>query len=126
MNVSFQQVKAFPVTVGQVTLYLSAYQVSGGCQLREQGVADGSTAVASLWAKGSQITLEGRLAGNAQSAILALDALARSRVGISFQIGAVSCLNAVLISYSVKENQDNINVSVTFYSSSPLVEVVNP
>ena len=122
MNVSFQPIKTFPVTIGNFTLYLSAYQVSGGCQFREQGTADGSTAVASLWAKGSQITLEGRLAGNAQNAILSLDALARSRVGISLQIGAVSSSNAVLIAYSIKENQESIFVSVTFYSSAPLVD----
>lgn len=122
MNVSFQTIKTFPVTIGNFTLYLSAYQVSGGCQFHEQGTSDGSTAVASLWTKGTQITLEGRLAGNPQNAILSLDSLARSRVGIPLQIGAVSSSNAVLIAYSIKENQESIFVSVTFYSSAPLVD----
>ena len=121
MSISIQQVKSFPVTIGTITLYLSAYQISGGCQFREQGTADGSTAIASLWSKGSQISLQGRLMGNPENAIVSLDALARSRVGIPLQIGAVSCTNAKLIQYSVEENQTAIEISVTFYSPSPLV-----
>ena len=123
MSVLIQAVKAFPVTVGEITLFLSAYEILGGCQLHEVGTADGSTAVASFWHKGSQFHLQGRLAGNPEHAIVALDTLARSRVGVPLQIGAVSCTNAVLIGYSIKENQEAIEISVTFYSSAPLVEV---
>ncbi|HAJ96624.1 MAG TPA: hypothetical protein DCO72_02660 [Ruminococcus sp.] len=125
MSVTIQQVNSFPVTIGTITLYLSAYQVSGGCQLREQGTADGTSAVASFWSKGAQISLSGQLAQNPENAILALDALARSHVGISFQIGDVSCQNAVLVQYSVQNDSDAISVSLTFYCPSALVPVVS-
>ncbi len=121
MSVLIQQVKEFPVTVGDVTLYLSSYQISGGCQLVEQGSADGSAVVTSFWVKGSQISLQGRLAGNPENAVIALDALARSRVGISLQIGEVSCAVAYLIGYTLKDNQNVTEISVTFYSASPLI-----
>ena len=61
MNLVLQSLRSFPVTIGELTLYLSEYQISETATLKESGTAGGSLVLSGCWPKGSRISLKGKL-----------------------------------------------------------------
>ncbi|MCR5717438.1 MAG: hypothetical protein K6F80_00170 [Oscillospiraceae bacterium] len=114
------------VTFGSVTLHLQEYRITGGCLLHEQGTADGVSAVAAVYPKGTRIIMKGKLAPpcfNVAQAAAALDAALRGGITRAVQLDALQCTGMRLIGYTLGTQEAAADVTLIFYTQSPLTAV---
>lgn len=110
---------------GDVTLHLYDYQITGGCLLREQGTSEGTAAVASVYPKGTRLTLTGKLvpdAGTVASAAAALDAALRGGTTRTITLGDLVCAAMRLIGYTLSLGEAAVEVKLVFRTDTPLTE----
>jgi len=117
MNLVLQSLRSFPVTIGELTLYLSEYQISETATLKESGTAGGGLVLSGCWPKGSRISLKGKLSPSLspQTVIYTL-----SQALLTEQILLIQNLkfqNAMLCDYTVTENQDTPEIALLFFSA---------
>ena len=111
------------VTFGTVTLHLQTYTITGGCLLREQGTADGDAAVAAVYPKGTRIVLKGKIAPPLEhfsDAAAALDACVRGGIPRTLHLGFLTCEGARLIGYTMGTQDTAADVTLVFYTQTPL------
>ena len=118
MSLILQTLKNFPVTIGNLTLYLSGFQMTENSALSESGTADGSTVLSGYWPKGIRLTLKGRIAP-AFSAEEILYTLSQNMLTEQIlNIRNLQFQKAMLCGYTLSENQDTPELSLIFYSSA--------
>ena len=120
-----EQMQEYPVTIGELTLHLNGYRITGGCLVREQGTSDGTAAVTVLAPKGTRITLQGKLAppeGCYAGAAAALDSLLREGGTMALSLGTLRCAGARLIGYTLDNTQLPPEVTLVFYTQTPMEE----
>lgn len=113
----------FIVTLGEITLHLSDYQITGGCLLREQGTSDSTAAVTAVFPKGTRITLSGRLVPSQEiltQAGTALDAALRDGTALSVTLGTLVCTDMRLIGYTLRPGETAAEVKLVCCTQSPL------
>lgn len=127
MNMHVRELQDHRVLIGDVMLHFSEYKINGSCLLHEQGTATGDAAVTACFPKGTRITLKGRLAPSTDTAaaVAAVDMVLRSGVKRYLYLGKLICPDARLISYVINEGADFPELTLLFYSSSPLQREAN-
>lgn len=122
MSVQVRELQDHRVLIGDVILHFSEYKINGSCFLHEQGTATGDAAVTACFPKGRRITLKGRLASSTDTAaaVAAIDMVLRSGATRYLYLGKLVCPDARLISYVISEGADFPELTLLFYSGSPL------
>lgn len=122
MSTEICQMKRYAVSIGETVLYLSAYQLTGSCLVREQGTAAGAGAVTACWPNGTRLMLKGRLADTAPAA--ALDAILRAGTTQTLQLGTIVYSSARLIGYRISEGEDVPELMLLFHTAAAVTEEV--
>lgn len=115
MSYVVQNVKAFPVILGNVTIYLSSCQFSASSTLKEAGTADGSFVLAGYWKQGCRIKLNGKLTPDIQPEQAMFLLTNMMHVKQTVTLGKLSYTNAMLCGYTLTEKQDIPELSIIFY-----------
>lgn len=118
----------YTVTIGTLVLHLEDFRITGNCTLREYGTAEGNGAVIWAYPRGTRIVLKGRLAPPAEhfaAAGAALDRLLREGTVQSLRIGMLRCRDARLIGYSMQQAEFPAELTLVFFTDTPLEEVGN-
>ncbi|MCR4645996.1 MAG: hypothetical protein K5695_11440 [Oscillospiraceae bacterium] len=122
MGLSICGMKQYDVTVGEIVLHLAEYRLTGSCAVREQGTAQGHTAVTACWSKGTKLVLKGKLseAADVASVAAALDGKLRAGETMGLRLGHLLYRNALLIGYSLGEGYDVPEVVLIFLTNTVL------
>ena len=122
-------VQDIAVTVGELTLHLSEYRITGGCLVREQGNAEGTASVAVLYPKGTRITLKGKVAPpleNYAAVGAALDAVLRGGDQMTLRMGFLTARKAMLIGYTMEQGAFPLELTLVFFTASGLEDESEP
>ncbi len=114
MSFILQNLKSFPVAIGQMLLYCSSYQITETSHLQESGTASGGNVLAGAWPKGIRITLKGRLTISPEQVIYTL-----SQAMLTEQILSLTEIkfeHAMLCSYTISDQQEIPEMTLVFYS----------
>lgn len=124
MKITVREMQSYPVQIGELTVYLSEYQIVGGCGISEQGTADGSGTVTAAFPKGTRLTLRGKLAPSSDMAaiIAAVDAAMRGGTTLPLHIKEIRCDAVRLIGFTLKEGQEFPELTLLCYTQSALVK----
>lgn len=115
-----QPVKCYPVAVGGVRLYLSAWKTSGVRVLKEEYTSGGAAGVTASYPKGTRLTLEGKLAPMQDTAAVTAELAGRLAAGTQEEITVHGlCFSgARLCAYTVTEGQGAAEVMLQFHTAS--------
>ena len=122
MNYLIHQLKQFPVTFGNLTVYLSGYQLSETSTVQEAGTSAGNPVLSACWNHGSRLKLTGKISSqqsvSSLIAVLSQNMLTRQTLTLE----NLQFVNAMLCSYSVTEQQETPEVILLFYCpESPVI-----
>ena len=114
-NYLLQEMKSFPVSFGELELFLSGFQLSGSASLKETGAANGETILSGFWKKGTRLKLTGNLPPDLQTEklIQALNNYMLEKT--NFTLGKLTFPNAMLCSYLLTDGQDIPEIQLIFY-----------
>lgn len=115
MSYVIQNLKTFPIVLGNVTIYLSGCQFSASSTLKETGTADGSFVLAGYWKQGCRIKLTGKLPPDISPEQVIYQLTQIMHVKQTVTLGKLSYTNAMLCGYTLTEKQDVPELSVLFY-----------
>lgn len=127
MSFVIQNLKKFPVQIGELIINLSGYQISESSSLKESGTADGSNILTGCWEKGMRLKLDGKIAPD-KTPEQVIYALSQAMlVSQEFAIRDLVFYDAMLCGYTVKENQETPEISLLFYTNKkPVLMQDNP
>jgi len=122
-----QNLKAFPVILGNFTVCLSGCQLSASSTLKESGTADGSFVLSGYWKQGFRLKLTGKLPPDIPPEQVIFQLSQIMLVKQTVTLGKLSYTNAMLCGYTLSEKQDIPELSVLFYcpDAPALIEEVN-
>ena len=117
MSFVIQNLKKFPVQIGDLVIYLSGYQISQSSSLKESGTADGSNVLTACWEMGTRIKLKGKIAPD-KTPEQVIYALSQAML-VSQNVAIRNLLfqDAMLCGYTVLENQEMPEISFIFYTN---------
>ena len=127
MSYVVQNLKTFPVILGNITIYLSGCQLSASSTLKEAGTADGSCVLTGYWPQGCRIKLNGRLTPDVQPETVIYQLTQMMLLKQTVTLGKLSYTNAMLCGYTLSEKQDVPELSILFYcpDNPVLIQEVN-
>lgn len=121
--IALQGNSRFDVVFGTIVLHMQEYQITGGCLLHEQGTAEGDAAVTAVYPKGTRIILKGKVASwvpEPAAVGAALDAAVRSGLPRDVTLGTLVCSDLRLIGYTLGLHDVVSEVTLVFYTQTPL------
>lgn len=116
--VMLHPVVSHPVTVGDVTLYLSGWKCTGAAVIREQCTADGTAGVTAGYPKGTRLSMEGKLPSAADAAAVTAALAKRLHDGTTenITVGGLCFADARLCGYTVQAGRGAADVTLLFYA----------
>lgn len=116
--VMLHPVVSHPVTVGDVTLYLSGWKCTGAAVIREQCTADGTAGVTAGYPKGTRLSMEGKLPPAADAAAVTAALAKRLHDGTreNITVGGLCFADARLCGYTVQAGRGAADVTLLFYA----------
>lgn len=117
--VMLHPVLSHPVTVGDVTLYLSGWKCTGAAVIREQCTADGTAGVTAGYPKGTRLSMEGKLPPAADAAAVTAALAKRLHDGTmeTITVGGLCFADARLCGYTVQAGRGAADVTLLFYAA---------
>lgn len=115
MSYLIQQLKSFPVTLGELTIYLSGFQLSGSSTLRESGTADGSLVLSGCYEQGIRLKLKGKLSPDIPPEEVIQAFTQNMLIAQSLTLGKLIFQNAMLSGYTLTAQQDVPEIQLLFY-----------
>ncbi|MDE6657188.1 MAG: hypothetical protein K2J88_01220 [Oscillospiraceae bacterium] len=117
MSFVMQNLKKFPVQIGDLLIDLSGYQISQSSSLKESGTTDGSNLLTACWEMGIRIKLKGKIVPS-QTPEQVIYALSQAMlISQNFAIRDLLFSNAMLCGYTITENQEIPEISLLFYTN---------
>ena len=119
-----QSPRSCPVAFGNVTFYLTSYQISGIRTIAEAAAASGKTTITENRQKGTRITLKGKLSPDipVSDAAAALAASLHSGTEQNVVLEGLRIPSAVLCQYAVSAVSAGTDVMMILYTAEVLIK----
>ncbi|MBQ8515129.1 MAG: hypothetical protein IJ496_07010 [Ruminococcus sp.] len=98
-------VRSFPVQIGEITLHIQSYSLSGVRVFSEQGASSGETIVTSCYQRGRRLVLEGTWVTDSEPGVLmlALDQYLRENTSFPLTLRNLCFPDCRLMKYTATE-----------------------